>query len=169
MLPAVFLSLGFFFTSLIAVTVVPSLPAPLAYTPLVMITGLLTMHRVGVGPGVAWLALGGLFLSFTGIAPGAFVPHVVSALVAVLLVERVFATRSVYALLGLGLVTGLCTLVVDLIVQGIGSIFDDAPRSFTGLLSHNLWTLLLLILGLYAGFVIVVAFRTWTRRTFVIR
>lgn len=169
MLEAAALTITFLFTTLTAMTVVPSLPIPFVYTPLMLMTGLLVMHRIGVSPGVAWIVLGALMLEARGITPGWLFPMCMSALLAALLVERVFATRSVYALLGLGLVTGVAAVVLYSIAKLIGGIVSGTPVAFGALLREDVWTLLLLLAGLYIGFTTIVTVREWLQRLFVVR
>lgn len=166
---ALLLSCSFFTTILLAVTFVPSLPYPFAYTPLVMITGLLTMHRVGVGPGVVWLVLGAITMQLQHTGNGWSAAIIVSSAVAVLLVERVFATRSVYALLGIGFVTGIVATIVHIVLGITSSLVGGTAFSFKALVLQNTWTLLLLLIGLYGGFVVIGTLRAWTRHLFVVR
>lgn len=167
MIEAIVLFASFLLTSFTAMTVVPSLPLPLAHIPLILITGLLVMHRVGVGPGVAWIVTGALILEVRGITPGYILPLTASAGIAFILVERVFATRSVYALLGLGLVTGLVSAVVYLIVQLLKGIIYDSPVALGALVQQSISTLVLLQIGLYVGFTAIVSIRSSMRNMFM--
>ncbi|HCC83777.1 TPA: hypothetical protein DEP96_02925 [Candidatus Uhrbacteria bacterium] len=165
---AIYLALGFASTMFVALGVIPSLPFPLMYTPLVLITGLLVLQREGVGPGIAWLLLGSLLLSIDHVAPRMLIPSIIATLVAAIFANRVFATRSVYALMGLGLITGLTFSLVVLLGALFSVIFLATPLPTTLLLSL-LAFFLLLQLGLYLGFLAVTSLRSWTLRTFVVR
>lgn len=169
MVEAIILFVSFLLTSLTAMTIVPSLPLPLAYTPLILITGLLVMHRVGVGPGIAWIVVGALILEVRGITPGHILPLTVAAGIAFMLVERVFATRSVYALLGLGLVTGLTSVIVYSMVQLVNGMINEMPVSLSSLIQQSLWLLILLEVGLYLSFTGIVTIRSSMRNIFMMR
>ncbi|MBI1908026.1 hypothetical protein HYS28_01235 [Candidatus Uhrbacteria bacterium] len=166
---AALLTALFLVTAVVAFAGVPSLPYPLAVFPLMLVTGLLVMHRVGVGPGVAWLVIGALVLEVRGITPGWCIPVIATAFLAALLVERVFATRSVYALLGLGLVSGLSAVSLFLALSLLRTAIQGAGPTFGRLLHEGAWTFILLLAGLYVGFVTIVTFRSWVQRTFVVR
>ncbi len=167
---AIYLAFGFAITMLLALCIVPSLPYPLMYTPLVMIAGLLVLQREGVGPGVAWLLLGSILMTVDHVAPYTLWPTIISTLVAVIFATRVFATRSVYALMGLGLITGLTYILTVLLGALIAVIFSstllpNGQLSWSSLVAF----FLLLQLGLYLGFMAIVSLRSWTLRTFVVR
>lgn len=165
---AIYLALTFAFTMFVAQGVVPSLPFPLLYTPLVMITGLLVLQRQGVVVGVAWLVLGSLLLAVDNVAPQILLPSLIATAVAAIFATRVFATRSVYALMGLGLVTGLAFCLSALGGSLLKILFSPnfLPAS---LLPNLLATFILLQVGLYLGFVVSTSLRSWTLRTFVVR
>ncbi len=165
---AIYLAIGFALTMLMAIGIVPSLPFPLTYTPLVLITGLLVLQREGVGPGVAWLLLGSLLMTIDHVAPYTLWPTIIATLVAVIFATRVFATRSVYALMGLGLVTGLTYSLTVLFGALLAVIFSATPLPST-LLPSLLAFFVLLQLCLYLGFMAIVSLRSWTLRTFVVR
>lgn len=165
---ALYLALCFALTMFVALGVIPSLPYPLMYTPLIIITGLLVMQRQSVGSGAAWLFLGSLLLVLDHVAPHFFLPTLIATVVASGFATRVFATRSVYALMGLGLVTGL-TFCLSAFLGSLLSLLFIATPLPTKLLPNLLAIFLLLQVGLYLGFLAVTTLRSWTLRTFVVR
>jgi hypothetical protein len=75
--------------------------------PLMTAAGILVMQRVGIAEGIGWFIV--LALLRTDLVA------VIIALIGPLLTLRVFSTRSLYALLGIGLVShavGICVLFI---------------------------------------------------------
>ena len=112
-----------------------------AAIPLLVIAGLLVLQRVGIPEGVAWFAV-------LAVVRGDIVAGTI-AIIGPLLTMRVFSTRSLYALLGIGLVshaTGICLLLaVHTVVE---SLFHGAWNiSYIALWLQEF----LLIPGLYLG------------------
>lgn len=162
---AIYLAFGFFITLFSAVCVVPSLPYPLMYLPLITITGLIVLQRGTIGVGVTWLVLGSSLLAINRVAPQALLPQLVATAVAVLFATRVFATRSVYALMGLSLVTGLVISIVALLI----SLLAMATSGLTIANGAIIWTFILLQVGIYLVFMATISLRNWANRTFVVR
>lgn len=164
----IWLAVGFIITSLLATTAVPSLPVPFAYLPLMLGGGILVMNRVNVVHGALWLVLSGVVLQAAGTAPGRLVGYAIAALVGYVLAERVFAKRSVYALIGLGLTTGAAFVIFESGHHIVAAWLNRA--SDVGMtLREAAWTLLLLVLALYVGFVLAVELRRWVEKTFIVR
>ena len=138
---SIYLALAFLATLFLALCFVPSLPYPLAYTPLIFITGLLVMHRTGVAPGLAWLFLGSLLLATDHVAIASFWPQFFALLAAGLLASRVFASRSVYALMGLGLITGAVLLLFTLL-QALATLIFSGGTASVSLSGAQLWSFL---------------------------
>lgn len=164
----VWLAISFVCTSLLAATAVPSLPVPLAFFPLMLGGGILVMNRVNVLHGALWLALSGIVLGVIGTAPGRLSAYIVTAAVGLVLADRVFAKRSVYALLGLGVSMGTVFVLWEWLHRLLGRILgnEHAVGMSAG---EGWWTLLLLLGGLYAGFVIAVVLRRWVGKRFLVR
>lgn len=162
------LALTFVLTSLLATTAVPSLPLPFALFPLMLMSGILVMHRLGVVHGAVWLVLAGVVLELVGTAPGRVVAYGLAAIVGVVATERVFAKRSVYALLGLGFTTGAAFVLYAWAQQLIGSWLNRARTEGMSFI-EAIWTLALLTVGLYIGFTFAVVLRRWFEKTFVVR
>jgi hypothetical protein len=162
---AIYLALGFFVTLFIASCVVPSLPYPLYYTPLITITGLLVLQRGIIGAGLAWLIIGNLLLATNHVSPQTLLPQLAATVIAAFFATRVFATRSVYALMGLGLLTGLVIGLVTLLI----ALFSLATGGFVASSGSIIWSFVLLQIGLYIGFMTSISLRNWAKRTFVVR
>lgn len=109
--------------------------------PLMIIAGLLIMQRVGVIQGTAWCFAAALF-QWNGVA-------FCIALLGPLFFEKVFSTRSVYALLGAGLAAYGTSLVLITLFSFLLPFFPslDISKLFIG------W--ILLVPGLYCGFLFV--------------
>lgn len=169
MIQDVALALAFLVTTTIAATIVPSLPLPLAFLPLMLATGLLVMHRVGSIPGALWIVLGAGLVQGIGAVQGELLPACIGAIGGAVLVERVFASRSVYALLGLGLSAGGLVALAAIAGNVFAHLTGAAARNFGSVAGQSAWELLLLVMTLYAGFVLTSWLRRVLTRLFVIR
>lgn len=162
------LAVGFICASLLAVTAVPSLPVPFAYLPLMLMCGILVMNRVSVIHGAIWLVLSGGVLGLTGTAPERLLAYVATAAVGLMLADRVFAKRSVYALLGLGVTMGAVFVLWEWLHHGISHLLN--PERVVGMTAGEAWwTLLLLLSGLHVGFMVAVTLRHWVGKRFLVR
>lgn len=161
---AILLALGFVVSYMLATTLVPSLPEPLAYAPLMLACGLLVMHRAGSVVGGAWMLLGGILIA----GPGTFWLAVVAAVVGGVLAERVFAARSVYALLGLGAATG-GAIAVAKIVAAVVALIAGTQVPMGMVFGRACWEMLLLLIMLYGGFVLLHFARRTLSTLFVLR
>lgn len=166
---ALLLSIGLFISLLVAASAVTSLPFPFVYTPIITITGLLVLNRVGIAEGAVWLIAGGFFLTAAGSNPHALLENAIVAGLGALLTTRVFATRSAYALLGLGVATGVSAGAAVLIVGGMRNLTLGLPLIAEDAAARAAWTLILLLAGLYAGFASVVMLRQRLQKFFVVR
>lgn len=109
--------------------------------PLMVIVGFLVLQRIGIPEGVAWFCV-------LAVLRGDIVAGTI-ALVGPVVTLRVFSTRSLYALLGIGLVSHAAGILTLLAIHGLMSA-----------VFHVAWTVhystvwlqeLLLIPGLYFG------------------
>lgn len=162
------LAMGFICASLLAATAVPSLPVPFAYLPLMLMCGILVMNRVNVIHGAIWLVLSGVVLGVLGTAPERLLAYIVTAAVGLVLADRVFAKRSVYALLGLGVSMGVVFVLWEWLHRVIARLLN--PERVVGMSGGEAWwTFVLLLGGLYVGFVVTVMFRHWVGKRFLVR
>lgn len=169
MIEAIALSIAFVMTSLFASSFVAAMPEPFTYLPLMMITGLLVLHRVGIFPGAVWLFGGGIYLHVSGTAPGNILPLLVTAAAGAILVEKTFATRSVFALLGLGFTTGVLAGITRLLMTIWEAFSTGAALQLGAAVEREGIRLMLLIAGLYVGFVVMTSTKSYAQKLFVVR
>ncbi len=121
----------------------------IAFIPLMMTSGLLVLQRVGIPEGIVW------FLALA-ILRGDFVSAII-AMLGPLFMIKIFSTRSLYALLGVGLVA-----------HGFGIVILWVIHGFVHGLFHVTWNIsfstlwiqeLLLIPTLYLGTMLIRSFR----------
>lgn len=162
------LALSFILASIIATTAMHSLPEPLVFLPLMLAGGIVVMNRIGVVQGALWLVLSSIVLASAGTLPGRLVTTLIATAMGVILAERVFAKRSVYALLGLGATTGAVYVVLGLTHRAIARMFNDVSMVGMGV-REAWWTWLLLMISVYAAFVVTVAITQWLGKRFLVR
>lgn len=105
---------GLFFLSAMAQTsLIQSGPAGFNFFPLHLIIGLLVLHRYSPPVGSLWFLLT-IPMAIWGFQPGSVWSYFGIAIVGLILVNRLFTTRSVYALLGLGFVMSSLYLLINL-------------------------------------------------------
>ncbi|MEK7459011.1 MAG: hypothetical protein AAB663_01250 [Patescibacteria group bacterium] len=162
------LALSFILASIIATTAIPSLPEPFVFLPIMLAGGIVVMNRIGVVQGTLWLVLSSVVLATAGTSSGRVVTTLIATAVGVVLAERVFAKRSVYALLGLGATTGAVYVVLGLAHRVVARMLDDV--SAVGMnVREAWWTWLLLMFSVYAAFVVAVAVTQWLGKRFLVR
>lgn len=136
-----------FFLSVVAQTsLIQSGPVNFIFFPLHLIIGLLVFHRYSPPVGSLWFLLT-IPLAIWGFQPGSAWSYLSIALVGLILVNRLFTTRSVYALLGLGLTMSLLYLVINLslgalhlnLTQIIIFVFEILFGLFIGNLISSYW------------------------------
>lgn len=135
------LAVGFLLLLTLESSVIWAFQGWVSAIPLMMIVGLLVLQRIGIPEGVAWFlvlaVLRGDIVAFT------------IALIGPALTMRVFSTRSLYALLGIGIVSHAAGILILL-----------ATHAVLTAVFHVIWNVqystvwlqeLLLIPGLYFG------------------
>lgn len=163
----IWLAIGFICTSIFSATALPSFPVPLAYTPLLLIVGVMVLHRIGIVQGMIWLVLSGTLLLYGDGMPMRTLAYIASAVIGAFFAGRTFAKRSVYALLGLGLIVGLVFIATLWFVNATTLFFGQ--QSIVQLSGYEArWTIFLLEAGLYVGFLLSVSLRTWFERVFYV-
>ena len=93
----------FFISVLLQANFLTSLPGIYASTPLHFGLGILMMHRAGFVYGFTWFAASAFLFALALPSSGINFAYLVVAVIGTLLMHRVFANRSYYALVGLGL------------------------------------------------------------------
>lgn len=143
------IAIVFVVTALIQVSLIHTLPDPYLTIPLHFIIGVIVLHRNDPVLGAIWFMAAGFFLSWVGFDHAVWWSYFLIAAVGYFLTHKVFASRSVYALIGLGTSMYFIFSILNFIPVLLGVSSDQSQfisRSFIGLL--------FLIFGLYFGFLI---------------
>jgi hypothetical protein len=154
-----------FIVSIIAqISFIHSLPYPFTLLPLHFIIGIIVMHRSNDQSGIIWFIATPLFIQlFASFTFEAFWAHIAVALFGYLLTSRIFTTRSVYALEGLGLSLFTAFALSNAIIH----LFNIPVQLLS--VSELFYSLLFLIIGLYIGFTIAKYIEHLAARVFLIR
>ncbi|MBT4857336.1 hypothetical protein HON52_04100 [Candidatus Uhrbacteria bacterium] len=82
-------------------TIVQAFDIPLGATPIHLAIGFLLLHRGRIELGSAWIAITPIIAIWVGHIPGAWWAYILIAITGPILVKRIFAKRSLLALMGL--------------------------------------------------------------------
>lgn len=142
-------AVAFFLSLFVQVSFLSSLAPPLSYIPLHFLVGVIIFHRADFLYGLLWFTATAALMPFFHPIAGTSIAFAVTGVAGVILTKKVFTTRSLYALLGLGIslftVFILSRWLYRLITSGFSeSIFIGAVPGF-----------IFVITGLYAGFFLV--------------
>lgn len=150
---AIFLAIVFMIAANIESSMLWTFPWIVGMFPLVSILGFVVLYRFGIPEGVAWF----LALAFMRMDVAALI----IAGLAPLLLQRVFVTRSLYALLGVSALSMACGLIGASVVCTVASWFGGVcvPSSF----AHSALAIIFVMLGVYGGFVLVRSFDSFVR------
>lgn len=137
----VFLAGIFLFSILCQYSLIHVLRGPWASIPLLTIVGIVVFQRVGMEEGMAWFAVASFFHGFNLYA-------FFWVCIGPLLLQKIFTTRSWYALLGLGVFGHIVVSVTFVVLAVLWNNFSPlviSPLGYAALFGKEL---LLLILGL---------------------
>jgi len=136
-------------TSLIA-----SLPEPLNYIPLVLAASIFIIQYRSSWIGIFWLASYGLFLDLFGIA--SFKPQIIVYFLVGLVIwqlsKQVFTNRSLYGILGSGLVAYILVTLSEIIVFLYRSYFLGSDLPLVDIANYYMFKLILFVLVLFIFF-----------------
>ena len=139
----------FIFTLIVEVSFIQSFTGPVAAVPILFIMGILLMHRMEAMYGVLWFVASGVCLSFFQVPIATTIAFFVCSILAFFFVKKLFATRSVYALTGLGISTFTVFSLTEFLVTVI---------NHSSLISIQIyqaaWGFIFVVPGLYTGFVL---------------
>jgi len=118
---------------------ISSLPIPFSFFPLVLLLSVYLMQYRSSQIGIWWLAGYGLYLDYMHIGSvfGESLIWLITAILTYLVAKRLFTHRSLYGILGCGLVAWLTTSLLHLIFT-FGRTFNV----------YLIWQLVFLFLGL---------------------
>ncbi len=116
MINTVAIAVLFFVSLFLQTTVVQAVSLPLAATPLHLAIGFLLLHRGRLELGAIWFLITPVVAIWTGFLPGAWWGYILIAVLGPILVTRIFAKRSLLALMGLSLSLYLIFMISSLSV-----------------------------------------------------
>lgn len=155
---ALLLTIMFYVLTVIESSVLWVFEGWVATIPLMTTAGILVMQRLGIAEGVAWFCILAILRGDVIAATIAFIGPWVTL--------RVFSTRSLYALFGIGLVSHAAGMVVLFVIATIMASVSQATWNIS---YATLWTQeLLLIPSLYFGMNVVGWFEQNIRSRFAL-
>ena len=146
---------------------IASLPLPFRLFPLAMVVGIILLHERSVVLGAVWLLMTGVVLEARGLGGGLAIAGATSALVAVLLVNFVFAKRSFWALLGIAAGTSLSFVLARWSWLLLMSMITDQTIQFDHLVRQGLTMVALTVAGVFIFGMYIRRFIRWSRNKFV--
>lgn len=168
MMTAVIVAIVFGITMVLETSAVQSLPPPYSAFPLMLIAGVIVLHRTDAVLGIAWLLLMALFADAWGEGSGAILPFLIASALAVPLKRRVFTNRSVYALLGMGLSVQVVLIVTATLLSLAHTVFSDTALYGQDFVATRFRETLLLLGGLYLSAMGLRSASHWLKRTFYV-
>lgn len=148
---------------------ITSLPEPLRYFPLTLVTGVIILHERSLLTGAVWIFLAGLILEAWGLGVGLTFASLLAAIAAAVLAVFVFAKRSFWALMGVGTGT-VVTYVIGRWVWLVGSAaLSPKIVNPSHVLTEGLTTIVLAILGTFVFGAYARRFVRWFRDKFMRR
>lgn len=167
MLRDIGLAILFLVSAAVDVTFIHALREPLALLPLHFIIGVIVFHRSDEFSGGLWFAISSVFLPVFGFEPSTVVAYLAMAFLGALLTRRIFTNRSVYALVGLGASLYFFFALINAIIFALFP--PDYGFHLGSYIASELLSLLMLIVGLYLGFILVGRVKRMTKNTFLVR
>ena len=146
---ALFIGLFCFETSFIT-----SLPEPLSYIPLVLAASVFIIQYRGSWIGVCWLAAYGLLLDLFGIT--SFKPQLILYLLVGLVIwqlsKHIFTNRSLYGILGSGLVAYILITLTEISIFLYRGYFLGSELPLVDIANYYMFKLILFVLVLFIFF-----------------
>lgn len=166
MMASALIALAFGAARSLEMSLVQSFPLPYAVMPVMLIAGIIVLHRVDLVLGIAWLVMMSVLADPWGEGATTVVPFLAAAVAAVPLEQRIFANRSVYALLGMGLSLQFVVVLTAVIMAAAHGLWSDTALFGHGFLTARIYETIMLLLGLYGGAAAFWRLSQWARRTF---
>lgn len=147
--------------------VVTSLPDPYRLFPLALVVGVIVLHERSLMLGALWIAASGFILEMRGLGDGLAFAGLVAAGVAVALTVSVFAKRSFWALLGIGIGTAIAYSLARLLWFVVLILFTRSEEDIADLFEQSLAMILMMIIGVILFGAYIRRFMRWSRNKFV--
>jgi len=132
-------------SSIIELSVVNTLSYPYFLFPIAFSIGVLMFHTLPILYGILWFILLPIMLSILGSESINILPYIIVLIAGTTLTMRVFTRRSMYALLGLG-------IILISLLSGTQILFGNSPFGNNPGLGSFGWAILELIIALIVGF-----------------
>jgi|GEM_PF-6766357 len=137
---------------------VQTLTGSLSHTPVLLTFGILIAHRYDEYIGTLWVACIGILLHAVGYDQFHSLTYMLSAPFLIILVKRVFATHSLYAVEGLGTIY----LVLFFAIEWTLTFFMEGSTSTSSSPLIATWSLLMI--SLYITFSIAVSLERFSKQ-----
>ena len=149
--------------------VISAWPEPFRFFPLTLVLGVIILHERSLVLGVIWISLAGAILEARGLGSGLAIGSLVAALAAAGLALSVFAKRSFWALLGVGVGSALAFTLCRAGVIVFLAAFREQSLMFGRVLEQGLWVFVLAVIGVIIFGAYLRRLLTWSRDKFVSR
>ncbi|HRH31966.1 MAG TPA: hypothetical protein PLK06_01445 [bacterium] len=161
-------SAGFLLLALVLQSAgIASLPDPWRLFPLVFVLGVIVLHERSLLLGASWIALSGIILELRGLGDGLAFAAIVAAATAVGLSLSVFAKRSFWALLGIGMGSVFGYVIARFVWLGSFALLTGSNLRLQAEMHEATATIFLAGLGLTFFGAYVRRFLRWSRDKFV--
>jgi hypothetical protein len=160
-------ALLFLITLLIQTGGIASLTEPWRLFPLALVMGVIVLHERSLVLGALWIAMSGFVLEARGLGDGLAFAGIVASLTAVSLALAVFAKRSFWALLGVGLGTAVAYVLARLAWLVLWVAFTRVQVQFGTLIEQSVTVVLMTLLGVFIFGAYIRRFLRWSRDKFV--
>lgn len=160
-------ALLFLGTMVLQTAAVASLPEPYRLFPLALVIGVIVLHERSLVLGSLWIGVSGFILEARGLGEGLAFAGVVAAVAAVVLTLSVFAKRSFWALLGVGMSTAFVYVIARLLWLAVWAMFTQTQIGLGPLFKQGLTLMLLATIGVFIFGAYLRRLLRWTRDKFV--
>ncbi len=159
----------FFFCAVVQMSLINTLPEPFSLLPLHFLVGITVLHRAGYEYGFFWFISSSLILPLLGFEMAYFWTYWIIGVCGAFFSTKVFTTRSVYALIGLGSSLFVIFLFLNWLPKIAVSVFIENQLNNTLKFTEIFISLILLIIGLYLSFIIARSVERVFQKTFILR
>ncbi|MBT3230328.1 hypothetical protein HN358_00890 [Candidatus Uhrbacteria bacterium] len=139
-------------STVVELSIINTFGYPIFLFPLTLSIGVLMLHMLPITFGIMWLLLSPMLLSMLGAESMNIIPYILVVIVGTALTMRVFTRRSVYALIGLGIIL-ISTFTFTSGILGI-DIFSGHP--YLKSLGYIIFEMTILLI---IGFILIQRFR----------
>ncbi len=148
---------------------VQGLDMPFSLFPLHLVVGILVFHREGIVYGSVWFLGSSILLGSLGLPLFAWWSWILVGALGFFLVKKVITNRSVYALVGFGIIMYALMWLLNFGFPRIFNLFGLHFNVINTSFKHEIFIFILVILILYFGFVTAVKIEKISKKLFLTR